>query len=170
MPYDELDPANPLSVYGRSKLGGERMVCRVHPDHFVVRTGYVFGGGRDYFSLAAERIARGSPAGGLTDRVGTPTYVRHLAERLLPLLLTGRFGTYHVGGSEPATWFDALSRLKALADLPGEVTPQRGEDLRLPAPRPPNSALTSVFTAEVGLAPMPPLDVALKEFADERGL
>jgi dTDP-4-dehydrorhamnose reductase len=169
-PYDELDVPHPISVYARSKLGGEVAVRHLHPEHFVVRTGYVFGSGSDYISGAVERLSRGDAAGALTDRTGTPTYVGHLAAQILPLVLTGRFGTYHVAGSDLATWHDVLSRLKDMAGLTGEVTGQRAEDLGLPARRPRNSALRSLFTAELGLSPMPSLDVALKEFADARGL
>src|SRR5207247_3074091 len=71
-PYDELDVPRPLSVYGRSKLGGEERVREVLPEHYVVRTGYVYGSGRDHVSRSVERLARGEPAGGIADRVGSP--------------------------------------------------------------------------------------------------
>jgi dTDP-4-dehydrorhamnose reductase len=167
--YDELDRPNPISVYGRSKLGGEDMVREVLPEHFVVRTGFVFGSGKDYLSLQVDRLQRGEPAAALGDRVGTPTYVQHLAERLLPLVETGRFGTYHLAGPEPATWFDLLARVRFLVGLPVPVERQEASELHLPAPRPRYSALTSVLLPELPIDPMPPLDVALKEFLDGHG-
>ena len=162
-PYDELDVPNPQSVYARSKLGGETLVRAATPEHFIVRTGYVFGGGTDWVTEQVRKMASGEPGAGLVDRRGSPTYVRHLAERLLPLVLSTRFGTYHLGGPEPTTYHDVLARAKSLGALPGEVGEQRVEELGLPAPRPRNSALTSLFTAEVGIPPMPPLDEALRE-------
>jgi dTDP-4-dehydrorhamnose reductase len=162
-PYDELDRPNPLSVYARTKLAGEEHVRALAPESFVVRTGYVFGGGRDYLTGALRRLSLGEQVGGLVDRIGTPTFVRHLAERLLPLVLTGRFGTYHLAGPEPAAWFEVLARARAIGGLPGTVAEQRVRDLRLPAPRPRYSALTSAFTPHLEIAAFPPLDRGLRE-------
>jgi dTDP-4-dehydrorhamnose reductase len=161
-PYDELDPPGPLNMYARSKLAGEAHVRAIAPDHLVVRTGYVFGGGADYLTGALRRLAAGEPAGGLVDRVGTPTFVRHLAERLLPLALTRRFGTYHLSGPEPATWFDVLVRARALGELPGEVVEQTTQDLGLPAARPRNSALISAFVPHLDVPAFPSLNDGLR--------
>jgi dTDP-4-dehydrorhamnose reductase len=168
-PYDEIDPPAPLGVYGRSKLGGEERVRAVLPEHYVVRTSYVFGAGDDYISKAVDRLAHLKDAAAIVDCVGSPTYVRHLATRLVPLVLTGRFGTYHLAGPNAASRHELLFRIKALAGLPGEVHEQRVDDLGLEAARPRNSSLVSLFLADTGVPPMPPLDVALKELIDARG-
>jgi len=164
--YDELDAPGPLSVYARSKLAGEEHVRANAPESFVVRTGYVFGGGGDYLAGAIRRLAAGERVGGLVDRIGTPTYVCHLAERLLPLALTGRFGTYHLAGPEPTTWFDVLARARKIGRLSGDVEEQKAEELDLPARRPRNSALTSAYLPHLDVPAFPPLDAALGDLLD----
>lgn len=163
-PYDETDEPCPVSVYGRSKLAGERFVRESLPSHFVVRTGYVFGGGDDYFSAQVGRLQRGETAAGIEDRIGSPTYVRDLAERLMPLLLTGRFGTYHLAGPDPASWYQVLARCRELGGFDGDVRAQRADELRRRAARPAFSALASVFVENLSLPPMPGLDEALMSY------
>jgi dTDP-4-dehydrorhamnose reductase len=167
-PYTEEDVPNPQSEYAKSKLAGEEFVRAVAERHFIVRTGWVFGGGSDFLSGAVTRLEAGERAGGLVDRTGTPTFVPHLAARLVSLVETGRFGTYHLTGPEQTTWFAVLKRAKELGGFPGELVEQHADELHLPAARARNSALVSLYTDGLGIEPMPPLDVALKEFLDDR--
>ena len=160
-PYDETDRPNPLSVYGRSKLAAERFARDALPEHFIVRTGFVYGGGDDHVTSQIAKLRAGQEAFGIADRTGTLTYVRDLAAQLVPLVLTHRFGTYHLAGPTPTSWFEALNRCKELGELPGAVTPQRAADLALPAPRPRDSSLVSVFVENLSLPPFPNLDESL---------
>ena len=166
-PYDERDETSPINRYGWMKLESERHVRETTDRHIIVRTAYVFGGGTDFLTKTLRRLAAGERVGALVDRVGSPTYVRHLAERLVPLALTERFGTYHLAGPEPTTWHEVFLRAKRLAParLTGEVVEQHEIELDLPAPRPPNSALASVLLPDLAgdVPPMPPLDEALEQ-------
>ena len=160
-PYDELDEPAPLSVYGRSKLAAERFVSNLVPEHLIVRTGYVFGAGDDYMSTAIDALRRGETVGGIRDQIGSPTFVQDLAARLLPLLLIRRYGTYHVAGPEPASWFEVLSLARSVGELAGAVEPQEAAALARPARRPADSSLTSVYLADLGIEPLPALDDAV---------
>lgn len=160
--YDERAVPNPINVYGRTKLEGERR-AREAGQWLVVRTSWVFGGPGEFVRRSVERLARGEERGGIVDQVGTPTYVEHLAERLIPVIESGVRGVVHLAGPEPMTWFDVLTRARDLGGLPGEVVPQKADELDRPAPRPRNSALSSVVLPGTGVPPMPPLDDALRE-------
>ncbi|HEX2030355.1 MAG TPA: dTDP-4-dehydrorhamnose reductase [Actinomycetota bacterium] len=165
-PYDEVDAPNPLSVYGRSKLWGERLAAAAAPEHLVIRTSWVFGAGSDFVSAAVRKLASGEAVGGIVDQIGTPTYVHHLAERLLPAIRSGHRGVVHLAGPQPTTWFDVLATAREVGGLPGEVVEQKAADLGRPAPRPSNSALASRVLPGLDVAPMPPLEDAVREVVD----
>jgi dTDP-4-dehydrorhamnose reductase len=165
-PYHEFDAPNPVSVYGRSKLAGEEAVRSLVPRSYVVRTAWVFGAGDDFVTGAVRALASGDSAGAITDLHGTPTYVRHLAERLPVILRSGRFGVVHLGGPERVSFHELLSRAKRLGDLLGEVLEQKAGDLGRPAPRPVDSSLTSLVAQEAGVPPMPALDEALADLLE----
>jgi dTDP-4-dehydrorhamnose reductase len=165
-PYVESDAPSPISVYGKSKLAGEDEVRSRGAGHVVVRTGWLFGAGDDFFSRAVRRLADGARAGGIVDRTGTPTYVPHLADRLVSILDSDLRGFVHVAGPEPISWFDLLARARQMAGLPGDLIEQKSADLSLPAPRPRNSALASEVLPAPGVAALPPLDQALADLLD----
>ena len=161
-PYDERDRPNPLSVYGWTKLAGERAAEAVAPDLLVVRTAWVFGSGTDFLSRAVRGLRAGDEVGGIVDQVGSPTHVNHLAERLLPLVESDVRGIVHLAGPEATTWHDVLVRAKVAGGLGGEVLEQKADEVGRPAPRPANSALTSVVLSGTRVPPMPPLDEAIE--------
>ena len=161
-PYDERDRPNPLSVYGWTKLAGERAAEAVAPDLLVVRTAWVFGSGTDFLSRAVRRMRAGEEVGGIVDQVGSPTHVVHLAERLLPLVESDVRGIVHLAGPEATTWHDVLVRAKRAGGLSGEVVEQKADEVGRPAPRPANSSLTSVVLPGTRVAAMPPLDEAIE--------
>jgi dTDP-4-dehydrorhamnose reductase len=163
-PYDEIDEPAPMSAYGRAKLAGEEQVRSLIDEHLIVRVGYVFGSGSDYMSRSVKALAAGEPAAGIKDAVGTPTFVADIAHRLIPLLLTRRWGTYHLASPTPCSWFDFLSRTKEIGGLSGDVRSQSAAELRRPAPRPANSSLTSLYMPHLDVAPMPELDDAIERF------
>lgn len=168
-PYDECDLPNPLSVYAWTKLAGEHAVRAVAPNWLIVRTSWVFGAGNDFVSKAVRELRNGGEVGGIVDQVGTPTFVGHLAERILPLVASGVRGVVHVAGPEVTTWHDVLTRAKRLGDLPGQVVPRKADELARPAPRPASSALISRVLPGKDVPPMPPLDEGIREVLADVG-
>jgi dTDP-4-dehydrorhamnose reductase len=162
-PYDERAEPNPVNTYGGSKLRAEQVAAQSGVDLLVIRTSWVFGAPGEYVRRSVKRLADGDNVGGIVDQTGTPTYVVHLAERLVPVIESGIRGVVHLAGPEATTWFDLLVRARELGDLTGTVLEQKADELGRLAPRPRNSALTSVVLPETNVTRMPTLDGALRE-------
>jgi len=147
-PYVESDLPNPLSAYGRTKLGGEREVLGwVHGT--VIRTSWLFSEtGRNFvktiLAAARERAATGEPLRVVDDQVGCPTYAGHLAAGVDEAIRKGLApGLYHMAGSGYCTWCELAREVVQLAGLDVEVLPISTEEAGRPAPRPAFSALDS---------------------------
>ena len=138
-PYVESDEPRPVSVYGRTKLEGEREVR----DGWIVRSSWLFGWTgtnfvRTMLRLAAER----DEVSVVADQRGCPTYVGHLAEATRELLEVPQ-GTWHVAAEGECTWAEFARAIFEEAGLDGRVREITTEELGRPAPRPAYSVLRS---------------------------
>jgi dTDP-4-dehydrorhamnose reductase len=155
-PYTEWDPTNPLSVYGRSKLGGEREILQLVPDATVVRTSWVCGPHGSNMVKTALRLATGGgPLRFVDDQVGCPTFTDDLAAKLVELGVGKRPGVYHVTNQGATSWFGFVRDVLAAAGFdPAMVEPIATSQLdpRRPAPRPANSVLDNAALRLGGLS------------------
>lgn len=162
--YVETDAANPLNVYGRSKLAGEEAVRACLDRHVILRCSWIFGPhGANFVRSILARAARGEPLRVVDDQRGRPTASASVARAILAVvqgIAEGRaaWGTYHYGGREPVTWFElAKAALAAARPWLGEVpaiAPIPSADFPTRAQRPRNSVLDCArFEAHFGCAP-----------------
>lgn len=156
--YTQSDKPKPLSVYGASKLEGERLAQEANARAIVVRTGFVFGpGGSNFLSTIIERAKRGEKLKAISDVYGTPTYATDLARRLRELAQLDRPGIFHVVNSGEGVSYEDFAR--AALDLAGFASTNLEsvgmDSLRRPAPRPRNSRLKCLLSEALGLPPLP---------------
>ena len=146
-PYREGDAASPRTVYGRSKLRGERGVLEAAG--LVVRTSWVFGPeGRNFVSAIASRIGQGAPLRVVSDQVGCPTYAPYLARALVDLASAGASGIVHYCNAPAVSWHGFALAIADSLGLEAPVTPIPSSELARPAARPAYSVLdTSRFEA-----------------------
>jgi dTDP-4-dehydrorhamnose reductase len=155
-PYTEWDRPDPQSVYGRSKLGGEREVRSLLPGAAVVRTSWVCGRHGANMLKTLLRLAAGD--GRLRfvdDQHGCPTFTDDLAGMIYRLAVDRRPGLFHVTNQGPTTWYRfACDVLEAAGADPGRVEPITTAELDppRPAPRPANSVLDNVALRAGGIA------------------
>jgi dTDP-4-dehydrorhamnose reductase len=171
--YVEWDEPRPLSVYGLSKLLGEKLVREQCPDHFIVRTAWLYGlPGPNFVTaiLGRGRIqAPGQEFKVVHDQRGTPTSTLALAPQLLALAQTRAFGTYHATCQGEATWYEFARHILNKAGLDVVVTPCTTAEYPRPARRPANSVLENRMLGLSGLDLMPPWQEAFSQYWEQCG-
>ncbi len=155
-PYHEWDTPHPASVYGASKLAGERE-CR--PGSTVVRTSWVCGAHGANMVATALRLAEGdAELRFVDDQHGSPTFTADLAPAVVTLGLDRRPGTFHVTNAGATTWWGLVRAVLAECGAdPERVLPIRTADLDppLPAARPAYSVLDNLALRLGGLPALP---------------
>ncbi len=158
-PYHEWDRTNPQSVYGQSKLGGEREVLRRLPGAAVVRTSWVCGlHGANMVKTVLHLAAQGGPLRFVDDQRGCPTFTADLAGMILELGVGRRPGIFHVTNQGPTSWYEFAREVVAFAGLdPAMVEPIATADIAPPraALRPANSVLDNA-ALRLGSVPLLP--------------
>jgi dTDP-4-dehydrorhamnose reductase len=157
-PWREDDGPSPLSVYGHSKLEGERAIARTGARALVVRTAWLYGpAGRNFARTILAAARRGGPLEVVDDQHGTPTLAGDLAKTVVKLIEQDAFREggelLHATGAGEATWFDFASAVVQAAGLACEVRPVPTERHPRPARRPVNGLLdTSRLLSGYGIA------------------
>ena len=158
--YREDDPVAPLGVYGQTKAAGDLVVGTV-PRHYIVRTSWVIGDGRNFVRTMLSLAQRGISPNVVNDQWGRLTFTSDLARAIKHLIDTrAPFGAYNVTGSGPVTsWADIARQVFAVAGYdPDRVTGVSTQEYFASAagavaPRPQNSALDLTKVASTGFTP-----------------
>lgn len=151
-PYVEADEPNPLGVYGRSKLGGERYVREV-ADHLIIRTSWLYGhNGKNFIKSILKLCETKNDLPVVNDQTGVPTSTVDLSLAIKDLLPLNCTGIINVCNSGHCTWYEFAKAIVQTAGIQGvKVRPITTPEYPLPAARPEYSVLsTSRFTELVG--------------------
>jgi dTDP-4-dehydrorhamnose reductase len=143
-PYLESDPTGPRSVYGETKLAGERQVLEASSRHAVVRTAWLYGvGGRNFVETMLRLAGERDAVQVVDDQVGSPTWSGHLAPALVGLLERGVSGVVHQTGAGSVSWNGFAREIFRQAEIDCRVEAISSERMARPAPRPAWSAMES---------------------------
>jgi dTDP-4-dehydrorhamnose reductase len=175
-PYAEDSPPFPLSVYGESKLAGERLIQEASPTHLVVRSSGLYGlagsaGKGGNFVETMLRLARkGERIKVVHDQVLAPTYTADLAEAIARLVAARPpGGIYHLTNAGACSWFEFAGRIFELCKLAPDLAPTTSAEYKAPASRPPYSVLANTRAAALGLPPLRPWPEALEDYLRAKG-
>ncbi len=160
----------PLSVYGESKLGGEKAVAETLDKFFIVRIAWVFGVNGNNFIKTMLNIGKKYPELRVVcDQIGTPTYTLDLSRLLADMIETDKYGYYHAtneGGF--ISWYDFACEIFRQAGYETKVNPVTTAEYGVSkAARPFNSRLDKSKLTENGFKPLPTWQDALSRYLKE---
>ena len=169
--YTEFDAVNPLGVYGKSKYAGEVLARQANERLYVLRTAWLYGEGPNFVRTMLKLGQERDELQVVNDQYGCPTSTVDLAEAVLRIIGTGRYGTYHVVGSGVTTWHGFARKVFELSgNTRVRVMPVTTEQFVRPALRPAYSPLdTRLLRLALGWSPRP-WEEALTEYLQCEGV
>lgn len=127
-PYTEFDAVGPKAMYGITKLAGENFVKEFAKDHFIIRTAWLYGDGKNFVKTMLRLSETHDRITVVNDQVGSPTSAEELAKAIAYLLPTENYGLFHVTCEGQCSWADFAKEIFRLAGKSTEVVPVTTEE------------------------------------------
>ncbi|MFX0556032.1 dTDP-4-dehydrorhamnose reductase [Maribacter sp. CXY002] len=137
--YKEEDEANPLSVYGLTKLNGELVIADVLKKHIIIRTSWLYSEhGQNFLKTMMKLGSERDSLGVVVDQIGTPTYAGDLAKAIVSIIDKEKtsYGTYHYSNEGVASWYDFAKAIFDISGINVDLSPIKTEAYPTPAVRP----------------------------------
>lgn len=137
--YTEKDKVDPINVYGRSKLDGEKHITKIAPKFYIIRTSWLYSEYANNFMKKILELSKSREELGIvTDQIGTPTYAVDLANVILKIidLDNDRYGIYHYSNEGVASWYDFAHSIIYFSKLKTKINPIFSKDFPTLAERP----------------------------------
>jgi len=170
--YKPYDSTSSASVYGATKLAGEKAIIELLENFFIVRISWVFGVGGNNFvktmlKLGKERQSGANTLNVVCDQIGSPTYTADLAPLLCEIVATEKYGVYHATNEGICSWAEFAEEIFRQAGLNMKVNHIPATEYPTKATRPYNSRLDKGCLVESGFSRMPDWKDALKRYLEE---
>ena len=169
IPYEEFDAPNPLSVYGKSKFWGEKLVEQVGGEYFILRTSWLYGDGPNFVRTMLELAEQRDQLKVVADQYGTPTYTKDLVWVIERLIQTEFYGLYNASNQGSCSWQEFACKIFALAGKSVHVDPVSTAEYPTKAKRPLYSVMDNKLLRLRGLDVMRPWEDALQDYMGHEG-
>lgn len=167
IPYIETDIPNPASIYGKSKLEGEKYSL-MYNKSFVIRTSWVFGLGNNNFCKQVINWSKSNDVLKIVDdQISSPTYSKDLAIFSWKLIQTDKFGLYHFSNAGEASKYDQAKYILEKIGWNGDLQRAKTKDFKLLAKRPKYSKLDSYKLQESIKEKIPHWKIGIDRFLNE---
>ncbi len=166
-PYIETDETNPQSVYGSTKLAGEKNVQKNCKRHFIIRTAWLYGDGKNFVRTMIRLASERDVIRVVENQYGTPTSALELARMILFLMDTQEYGIYHGTCEGDTNWYQFAIEIFKQANISVRVEPIRSEEYKAAAKRPDYSILENNRLNSTTSYRMKNWKEALQEYMEE---
>jgi len=156
-PYKETDKINPINVYGKTKLAGEKTLQEIMPtDAIIIRTSWVYSEYGNNFVNTMLRLGKErDELNVVSDQIGSPTYATDLANVILKIIVDRGYQAkdratevYHYSNKGKISWYDFAKEIFKIAEVGCKVSPIMTEQYPAPAKRPRNTSMSKNKIAE----------------------
>ncbi len=174
-PYLEDDCPGPLSIYAISKHGGERVVQYMLDRYYIIRLSGLYGhagctgkGNMNFIETMLKLAESKKEIKVVDDQVLTPTSTIDVAEKLYELIMTGKYGLYHMTNTGSCSWFEFACEIFKIMGINIDVVPVSSEEFAAKAIRPRYSVLNNANLKDVGISDLRQWKTALKNYLTNR--
>ena len=138
-PYLPDDQTNPINVYGKSKLEGERWAMDINPKSIIIRTSWVYSQyGKNFYTTMMRLMSERDELNVVSDQIGKPTNANDLATYIHHLILSNdtQYGIRHFAGPEQMSWFEFAQKIAKENGFKTQINPIPTSQYPTPAKRP----------------------------------
>jgi dTDP-4-dehydrorhamnose reductase len=140
-PYLETDKTNPQSVYGETKLGGERALIEINPKNsIIIRTSWVYSSfGANFVKTMIRLGEERDSLNVIFDQIGTPTYANDLAKAILdiiPKIKNSKVEVYNYSNEGVVSWYGFAKEIMDIKKIDCKINPIETKEYPTPATRP----------------------------------
>jgi dTDP-4-dehydrorhamnose reductase len=168
-PHREYDRINPQTRYGMSKALGEELVIGTNPRHFILRTSWLFGDGKNFIRTMLRLAKERQELHVVDDQIGSPTSTVDLVRCIIRLMQTESYGVYHGSSMGSCSWYHLTQRIFEIKGMNVKLTPISTEELGRPAKRPKYSVLENFMLELIGLNLFRSWEEGVKEYLEALG-
>lgn len=150
-PYREDNKTEPNSVYGKSKLMGEKFVEQFSHKYFILRTAWLYGDGNNFVKTMIKLSLENKEVNVVNDQFGSPTSTVDLAKVIIRIMETENYGIYHATCEGQCSWYDFAKKIFELKKIDIKVNPIKSSDFKSKVQRPQYSVLDNFMLKLIGL-------------------
>ncbi len=168
-PFETNSKTNPLNVYGKSKLDGEKAVLENCKNSFILRTSWVFGeNGMNFVKTIIRLASERDKISVVNDQIGSPTYTKDLAVLICDMINTSKYGVYHATNEGYCTFAQFAKEIVKSSGYNTQVIEITSDEFGAKANRPKNSRLSKKSLDDAGFSRLPDWQDALYRFLNHK--